>query len=180
MKKVRLVKQIFLTAGLLCLSICIFAQTGKAATKQAPAHNAPISLAIRPVQSSVHAGDQILVNIMITNISNQPRLVDTQIPTWITAFDVRDKQGQKSESRRGRVLSDPKHKNMQPGDDLPVRGGAAYMLQPGKNVVVENVPVPDLYDLSKPGTYTIQVRRPDGLGQGGVVYSNSIVVKVTP
>jgi hypothetical protein len=54
------------------------------------------------------------------------------------------------------------------------------MLYPGNTIVIENVPVPDLWDMGQPGRYTIRVRRPDGLGSGGMIVSNTIEVTITP
>ena len=138
----------------------------------------PFSIRLQPVQSAVRAGKPILFQITITNTTNHPVLVETRIPTWWSAFEVRDDRGQTSPSRRGRVLADPAHRGIRPEDYPPLEGGPAWLLAPQQSAVVENVPMSDLHDLSQPGTYQVLVRRPDGVG--GVVKSNTVIITVTP
>lgn len=55
-------------------------------------------------------------------------------------------------------------------EELPLGSGFAFLVKPGETIT-DQVDVGRLYDLSRPGTYTIQVRLP--------IQSNKITVTVT-
>jgi hypothetical protein len=138
---------------------------------------APLLLKLRAVNSTVRAGTIPQVQITIVNTSNGPVLMEVRPSTWLFSFDVRNSQGKQSPSRRGRVLADPTHKGIQPQDYPPLEGGPAEEIFPGKSVVMNNIPVSDLHDLSQPGTYMITVHRAYG---GSIIKSNSIAITVIP
>lgn len=145
------------------------------ATKPQTSSNPPLSIAIRPLEDAVKAGSPVLLEVTITNNTKERRLVETRIPTWLMDVDVRDSQGNQPLTQRGQVVfgHGPDRIN-----EIPVGGGPLWAVDPGKPVVINSLPVPNLFDMSKPGTYTIQVQRPDG--QGGAVKSNVVKVTIVP
>jgi hypothetical protein len=62
--------------------------------------------------------------------------------------------------------------------EFPGGSSSGELLEPGKTVELEQV-VPDLFDLSQPGRYTIQAHRSDGT-LGGIVKSNIVTVTIVP
>ncbi|MGO9574381.1 MAG: hypothetical protein ACLPTQ_08640 [Terriglobales bacterium] len=136
----------------------------------------PLKITLRLLNDSVKVGNPVLLKVTITNEAKERMLVDVRDATWLMGIDVRDSQGDRPLTRRGRILY-----HLDPGieNELPIdNGGQSAELYPGKTVVVSSIPVPDLYDLSQPGSYTIQVQRPDG--HGGNVKSNTVTVTIVP
>ena len=141
-----------------------------------------LSLSLSPVTDKVTAGSPMLVTITMKNIS------DHEISYWremtddpggfeykISAWD--DKQTAVLDSKFGKALrgrEDPAFLTA----DTPLRStGGWRTLKPGETLT-DRVNVGRLFDLSRPGRYTIQVQRLD-LDTKTFVMSNRINVEIT-
>ena len=155
-------------------SVAVGQQTSAPAKKTASKSPA-VSLVASLPQDSVKAGSPVVVQITITNRRKSEISLDRN---WMMAFDVRDNQGAQPLTRRGEILI--QHAPRKPGEvlDLPT-GGGPYLQLSSKETVNVSQAIPDLFDLSQPGTYTIQVHVPDPAGDG-VVRSNTVSVTIVP
>jgi hypothetical protein len=109
----------------------------------------------------------------LTNTSNRRVLIQERNPATDYQFDVRDDRGTAvPETDLGRKLKEP------PVVPMNSRNFERY-LRPNESTK-ETIAVSDLYDLSHPGQYTIQVSRAvSNKPKDGVVKSNTITVTVT-
>ena len=113
------------------------------------------------------------VQITLTNTSNRRLLIQERNPATDYQIDVRDERGTAvPETELGRKLKEP------PMIPMNSRNFGIY-LRPNESTK-ENIALSDLYDLSHPGQYTIQVSRAvSNKPKDGVVKSNTITVTVT-
>jgi len=137
-------------------------------------------MSIRPLSESFKVGTTIEFEVTVTNVGDHAILVQTWGPNSPDEFTVRNGDGHevlpstrvKIEERDGKyvVVFDP---------ELKMGSTAAAELQPGKTQVYKEA-LPGTFDLSRPGKYWIYAWRPDGLGDGGLVKSNTVRVTITP
>jgi len=154
----------------------VAAQTAK--SEQTSGSCLSVSLSAVHNKDKVKLGEPVLVDITMENHCDR---LDFQHYVWRYSFSVRDDQGNLAWSRLGRVRADPQHKGALPGDLDQLSSGGSWpvrQLAPDETAVFNNVPVSDLWDLSKPGSYTISVHRRDAYGKTAT--SNEITVTVTP
>jgi hypothetical protein len=129
----------------------------------------PFSLTISAAKPTVKSGSYVFIKATQTNISDQTIGCSSTIAgssNLSYIYNVRDENGNSLEQRTG-VFS---------------YGGSVRLcdLDPGKTKT-EDLLISWLYNLSKPGKYTIQVIRPiSSNGADGVVKSNTITITVTP
>ena len=143
----------------------------------------PLSIALTALQQRILAGAPVKLQVVTTNTSTQPLdfwvEYTSDLGGWVYRVSVVDGSGNvPASTMRGRTFeyNDKKSPNVGPGTFLLGNGGFTE-LQPGKTTV-DVIDVGRLYDLSQPGTYTIQVRR---FGEGsGWVTSNAVTVTVVP
>ena len=140
----------------------------------------PFSISISAVPHVVKVGQRLVINIVLTNLSDHS--LDTP-SAWmgsldaVYAFDIRDSTGTQLTPHAPPTVG--------------YLVGVAGTLDPGK-AKGEDVRIDDFYNLAKPGTYEIQVKRcidlenPEG-GLApkydetkGVVMSNKITITVVP
>lgn len=117
----------------------------------------------------------VTVRVRKTNITDQeiPKLGSDDGP-FGCIFDVRDSNGNPTPPHK------PTSQNTQGGGPVPIIGTKDMVLQPGESTI-DFAPVSEWFDLSKPGTYTIQVLQHVSSGpNSAVVKSNQITVTVTP
>jgi hypothetical protein len=146
-------------------------------TVTAPAAAAPtISVGIRSASDTVKVGSDLRIKITITNISNSEIQVGTAIGKaqgeFLNLVDVRDDQGD--------AAAKTKYYREIRGED-PVIGGirvsaSSSRLKPNESVE-EEVLVNKLYNLEKPGNYSIQIQRDDPVSKK-LVKSNTVMVTV--
>jgi hypothetical protein len=128
----------------------------------------------------VKVGQRFVLEVSVTNLSDH--VLDTP-SAWFGNFDA----VYNIEVRDGTGTQLTVHAPAGAGYLV----GASGILDPGKTKV-ENEPIQDVYDLNKPGTYEIRVKRcidlknPEGNEapkydeSKGVVWSNKITVTVVP
>lgn len=144
----------------------------------------PFTLEIRLQQKRVSVGEPILIDLTMESKSKEWQVVSFS-PYWLH-FIVRDSEDRVPLTRRGRLffgIEKPKR-----GEDyLKLPGGSQHadMLLPGRSITLQGIALPDFYDLSKPGKYTIRVESGDGSpadasGEFSVVRSNAVTVEVVP
>jgi hypothetical protein len=121
------------------------------------------------------AGTGVTVRIRKTNITDHaiPKPGPDNGP-FGCVLDVRDRNGNPA----------PPHKrtggSIVTGGPEPIAGSNEMVLQPGASRV-DYAPLSEWYNLSKPGTYTIQVsQHVSNDPNSALVKSNKITVKVTP
>ena len=126
----------------------------------------PVSMTINSTQSSVTHGDDIRVNLILTNNS----------PEQINFFHRR---GSSIAEREGFVVIGPNGKPAAEWDDGPRISGPAFeILQPGDEVH-GSIILTKVYDMTQPGTYAIQFHHVVGFAEGGQdVSSNTVYVTV--
>jgi hypothetical protein len=134
------------------------------------------SLAIDLPQDAIRGDAEIPLEITMTNTSAKDLAYATafppQLPTDLFRFDVRDSRGnpleEKSSMRQffGGTEGVPK---------VLTSGGPPLVLGPGEKLKVEAL-LNRVYDLSKPGKYTIQALRSDN--NGLIVQSNILTASV--
>jgi hypothetical protein len=164
-----------------------FGQTTPAPAKKSVPEKPTMTLAIRLPQDVVKVGSAVMVEITIRN--KVENLMFLPHADWC-GFDVRDDHGNQPLTRKGQVLLG--RVRPEPGEAAqwspPIQGGPSGMLGKNQTATITS-PVCDLFDLSKPGTYTIQAYYPDRRGVGEFskhydpsrddVYVKSNIVTVT-
>ena len=155
--------------GLVLVGICTAnSQAPQGGGKQGP----PLSLTIRPVKDVVEAGSPVDIEVTATNHSDREVIYETWGSMYYLKFDVRDSAGNPALTRRGRALL--LGEGLGPGD-VPSGSQSGKLLELGKSMEFrERVPA-DIFDLTKPGKYTVQTIQP-WTSEG--VRSNTVMVTV--
>ncbi len=155
------------------------------AAAPAEANKPEFAITISTPQSTVKSRSEVMVHVEVTNISGSAsKLVGATPAVLGYAVDVRDSAGKPVPlTRRGTATV---NQRFAAGD----RDGRRFigpgsvtdsLVRPG-GVVKEELTVTDFFDLSRPGTYTIQVQRPDFRSQppgDRMLKSNIITLTVT-
>lgn len=140
--------------------------------KEPPPANTPFSLTIATKESTVRAGSPVLVEVKMENKSDHDLAVyravsgDLDQGGWVYKVSVRDTKG----------VEPPQTKFAQ---SVGVAGSGGYVSLRPEKTLTDRCNVAKLYDLSRPGNYTIQVERLDEQSKA-FVKSNTITVTVTP
>lgn len=128
----------------------------------------PFTLSIASPQDTIKAGSEVSLLPEVLNTSDHVIVFDP-IPSKLDIW-VRDSQGNLAPlTRKGQEFR--KH-----SDET---GGGALQMRPGDTAYLGEVMVDKLYDLTRPGKYTIQVSRVDDATKTWVK-SNTITITVTP
>jgi hypothetical protein len=133
----------------------------------------PITIVISAETSAVQAGEEVRINVQLTNNSTETLDASANINSMTGVdpnyrFDVRDSNGIEMPRR---TYAHSEH----------VTGHAILRtLKPGESIT-DAEPLGRLVDMSRPGKYTIQVSRslPNN-GGAATVKSNKIIVTVAP
>jgi len=140
---------------------------------QAQADKAPFTVTISAETPVVKAGKQVIVDVTVTNISKHEidggGVVNEMLgmDTYDT-YDIRDNVG------------NPAGKNTIKHPNGVGRGTLPIIIKPGESKVVSADELGIVYNLSRPGEYTIQLSRRVAFDpKAGVVKSNTITVTVT-
>jgi hypothetical protein len=154
------------------------------AAAPAEASKPVFAIAIGTPRSTVKSRSEVMVNIEVTNISGSAtKLVGATPAVLGYAVDVRDSAGKPVPlTRRGTATV---NQRFAAGDRAGRRfigpGSVTDSTVPPGGVVKEELTVTDFFDLSRPGTYTIQVQRPDFRSQppgSRMLKSNIIAITV--
>src|ERR1035437_728832 len=131
----------------------------------------PLSLRIRLVKDVVQVGSPVDVEATIENVSDHFAAYVLWGEDESTKFDVRDAEGNQPLTRRGRALLLGEGLS---ADDIPSGSVVSKRIKPGETFT-NNERVPGgIFDMTKPSTYTIQMRIPWGSD-----YMKSNVVTLT-
>jgi len=129
-------------------------------------------LTISAIKDVVEAGSPVDLKVTVKNISDHLAIYPTWGSQGDTKFDVRDSAGNQPLTRRGRVLLLGEGRS---DDDFIGGSQAGAGVEPGKTITVkERIPA-HIYDLTKPGTYSIRIHK-EILGQ--MLTSNTVTVTV--
>ena len=176
------IRQIIRCAVLLGIAAGFGVAGGLRAQSQAQTQNPnpPFSLTITS-DSPVKSGKVVWVDVTLKNITSG------NITTYSTSDHIgfeyevdvwTDKSAMAPETKFGREI----HNHTTPEDDrqpeVILSNGAYSELGPGKSIT-DHVSISKMYDLSKPGKYTIQFRRLDEVSKT-LVKSNKLTVTITP
>ncbi|MDR3674358.1 MAG: hypothetical protein P4N24_02635 [Acidobacteriota bacterium] len=135
---------------------------------------APFLLTIRAVDEDVQAGSPLAVEVTVKNNSQRLEAYLTWGPIYYRKFDVRDSAGNRPLTARGRALL--LGEGLSPSD-FPRGSQSGQPIEPGKSITIKERVPSDIFDLTKPGAYTIQLLQPWG---NEVMKSNTITVTVVP
>jgi hypothetical protein len=134
----------------------------------------PFSVVISTEQTEIKSGSAITVKVTLTNTSERVIALEMMDVSPLVAV-VRGADGILSpETEYGRILKQKQRERANPNMTGGPRVG--FKLEPGEPVVEECV-VSNLYDMSRPGQYSIQFER---IWHGTGVPSNIIKIKVIP
>ena len=128
----------------------------------------PFSLTLQAVNATVQQGAPILVELTTTNNLSQPLKLGKSNPGSEYQMDVRDAQGQPvAQTALYKDLQNPQY----------VFRLTTQILKPQESAK-EQVDIGKFFDLTKPGTYSVQIQRlvPRQYGSGTV---KSNIVKLT-
>jgi hypothetical protein len=144
---------------------CLLLSVGLAVSQQS---KMPFKIAISPESSTIVAGDDVTIDVSLTNTSNQ---IVSEGPMYQSGIEL-------DSTFRFEVLDEHKKPVLirhYPNEEL--RGGSVRFrdIKPGATITQQQR-VSALYDMRKPGKYTIQVwkRNPDY-----DIKSNIVTVTVT-
>lgn len=120
----------------------------------------------------------ILVGMMVTNITNKDVPWSADKDAWYAGFHfLLKKDGREVETTFfHRVISG----RQRPDDPIEVRSGSTILLfKPPGLMFVANVDLKQLYQITEPGRYTLEISR---IAEDGktIVYSNKVTVNVGP
>ena len=172
---IRTLMRLLLAGALLALVAPYSTLSAQSAQSAKPAFSLEISMPNDVVQ----VGSVTTVNVVLTNTSNH-EIATFRLLGWGRGYevDVRNTQGKRPRDAR-EVLAE-KNKGAKGPIRTMIRGGSVrtVRLQPGQSMRDE-INLTQMYDLSEPGKYTIQVQRTDDESKT-VAKSNTIIVTVTP
>jgi hypothetical protein len=137
--------------------------------KSQQSNNPPFKIAITTQKTTVVSGEDVLVDVSLTNTSNQDVYEGAAYMTGINLdstlrFEVRDEDGKLVPKR------------VYPNEEFRT-GSVRFRTIPAGQTLTQTQPVSALYDMRKPGKYTVQVWRgnPDY-----DIKSDIVTVTVTP
>ena len=140
----------------------------------AAAQSAPFSIRLSAEKPEVKAGARIWVQIQMTNLSNHN--VDcTRAPSngsdRAYLYDVRDE--------KGTPLEKAVRKHLEIGETFSSR---PCVLKPGESTSEDENFLSPVYDMTRPGKYSVRVSRyiSGGRKEDGLVKSNKITITVIP
>jgi hypothetical protein len=141
---------------------------------QAP-QNLPLELSvtIRPVKDTVQAGSAVEVETTFKNESDHPIPYGVSDGRDYTRFDVRDSAGNQPLTPFGRAVL--LGEGLGP-DDFPPTSAEAGVLEPHESTTLKQRISAKVFDLTEPGSYSIQLREP--WRHQSIILSNTITVKV--
>lgn len=156
--------------GILALGITL--ALGSSAWAQPP--NAPFSIKLSTVKPEVKAGSDIYLRIQMTNTSNHDvdctRVASNGSDRAYT-YDVFDANGNPLEKRT--------RKHPEIGETF---SSWPCVLKPGESTSEDDSLLSSLYDMTRPGKYSVQVSRyiSGDRKENGVTKSNMITITVNP
>lgn len=163
------------TAVLACL---ILAAAGEPLQFATASGQTPFALKLVASNETVKAGSEARIEITFTNTSDRDIHLsrppgDVPAAELSYSFEVRDEKGELVPETRYGQLFEEHHGR--------IRGSwISRTLKPGESIKETSL-INQLYDMSLPGKYTIQVSHdmPEGSGKGKVK-SNTVTIVVTP
>jgi len=141
------------------------------------------SLALRLPMDRVAAGSPVLVDVTVSNTSDQDVSIWGEAPDSFYSVNVRDFEGRLPVETKSGFYRQPREvQELDTGDVqttyLRSSGGACFTLKKATSFT-NRVDASKPYDLSEPGTYTIVLGHRDPVS-GEEVKSNSVTVTVFP
>jgi len=140
-----------------------------------------ISIVLSTPRQSIRVGSEVRIDVVTTNVSHHavPHTTGPGVPGHndLITVEVRDGRGNSVLEKE----PDQSGCNGRAGCKIiRIKMGSQVMhlLAPGETFR-DQIVVSDLYDLSRPGEYTIRARRPDEETKTPVI-SNTIRITVTP
>jgi hypothetical protein len=165
--------------GLLLLVMSMAAPCTGSAQGTRPSFSVTISVP----QDVVAAGSEVKVRIILKNTSNHdiviPRSNAEDEGEFHNKITVRDEEGNLVADKATVSARTDKNKDTQSElTNLTMETVVSFTLKPGESLK-DGIKLSEIYDLSKPGKYSIEVERIDESTKT-VVKSNMIMLTVTP
>lgn len=147
----------------------------------APSPHSVISVTLSSVSNDVKLGSEVRLKIVVTNTSNHEMLLERPVGIYqgeiLNRFEVRDEKGSPAVKKPYYRLLTGEPMTSYPQEEY-LRDMTGSMVKPGESVI-EEVILNKLYELDKPGKYTIRVEHTDPVTQMPVK-SNTITLTITP
>jgi hypothetical protein len=158
-------------------------------TAQAPAASAAghpdFTLKIRAKQAEAKVGSEIWIEIETTNTSSESFMIQAGNPPFWAEYRyktyVRDEKGDLApETKLGRIIRTGKDDEHPNGTVIWAGSGGVFReLRPGETAEKDEIILNRLYDLRKPGKYSVQVTAGPKDDPTKIARSNTITVTVT-
>ena len=141
-----------------------------------------LSVTISAAHDSFRTGAEVKLEILLANLTDHQieigRFNHPDGPDIEYSFDVRDRQGRKVPLTRYRRSLHGTPGKRDDRHDCGDCSGSGQDLDPHEKTSDEIV-ISKIYDLRQPGTYTVQVSRPQGDESHMIVKSNLITLTIT-
>ena len=157
---------------------------GQDANRTATESNASLSISLPKGSHSVKTGSPILISVSLTNTSYQKLAFTKEIHGQDLRVDVRDSKGKLAADTKRGYLWNGHVAHIDPAlvDPRDLTGNMVFVTLKTGDTTYWMVDATNLYDMSQPGKYTIQIKRldPENPALALFIKSNTIVVTVTP
>jgi hypothetical protein len=168
-----------ISMGLLLLVMSMAAPCTGSAQGTSPS----FSVAISVLQGVVARGSAVKVTIILKNTSNQdiviPRSNANDQGEFHNKITIRDEEGNLVADKATIAAHIDRKKDTQSElTSLTMETVINFTLKPGESLK-DGIKLSEIYDISKPGKYSIEVERTDDT-TNTVVKSNTITLTVTP
>ena len=135
----------------------------------------PFSITISSTQRTVQTGHEIRVRVVLTNVSNQ----DLPLRLSRNPLEAEMHYTVSVHDETGRGAAETKYGSTARKHQVIGLSEAATLLKPGEQLE-EYAILTNLFDLTSPGDYEVQLSRPVSTDEkDGVVKSNKITITVT-
>lgn len=136
------------------------------------------TLTVRTAKPSVNSGEPVRIGVTLTNVSRNDISVEHDLSNKGEFFYSVTIQAGNGRAPRKTEYNHALHNEPTSTPMIVVSSLFNALVSPGKTII-EMIDLNDLYDLSEPGTYSIQVERTDPLSKT-TVHSNKLTIVITP
>jgi hypothetical protein len=133
----------------------------------------PLSISVSTAHDVVKAGSDIRIEVTLTNVTTTAIGIESNALAPYKVLVNASDGSTPAETGHGRKIKEVQQ-SREKGETISTKIGQS--LQPGETKTTELV-VTDLYDVSHPGKYSIQVER---RWEGQKIRSNTLVITITP
>lgn len=176
-KHISIVRVQHLLIALMLVASCGFGQT--TATQKPSSTSPAISISVVPPSDPVHLGSPILLKVTVKNISG--RLIGWESAHQDTAYQAFNVSLEQKNRKVETTRFHRKMKNEQRPDDPPEvknTDTTLFQFEPGESLTF-TIDVTKLYQITEPGTYTLDVSRFDDTSKT-TVHAKPVTLEIVP